>query len=107
MMSYQLTKRLTMSDQPFYPKGAGLTKAQVLEMIRFGMSHPELNHVYYGSIRLPDENKLTDELMQRFVEDWWEPVENAIGEDRPNMERARVEQAQSVLALAVLIQQSE
>ena len=56
----------------FYPKGSGMTKQEVVDMITDRFNEGDLD------VREPDLNKLTDERMQKFVDEWHEAFEDSL-----------------------------
>lgn len=87
-------------DKVFYPRDAGFTKKQVLEMIEERRTDVD----EFKELRAPDPNKLTDERMQKFVEDWHNASEEAFDDEYPDMGEIALKMERHLELLAKAIQ---
>lgn len=89
-----------MSAKTFYPKESGFTKNQVIEMIK----ERQLDVDEFKEINKPSLKKLTHELMQEFVDNWYKEMDDAFDAEYQNMGEIAMKQDEHLLALAKRIQ---
>ena len=76
----------------FYPASTGLTKADVLACLRDAIKNGE-----YGNIRMPDQKKLTDKVMQKFINEKHLAYMDGLGEMGDGQGREEASEAEDAV----------